>query len=502
MNSRKYKSIKYNKSKRISKSKRVRKTKHVHKNKHTRKIGGGLAMAQSMGDKLGAMGGKVGGLGSLPGLQGNATKGLDMAAMTDMAKFGKGAMKMQIDPGDFSIIKQVTSSIAFVVGNILGFPFKHIEQIIPENVCKDYISNPALCNQNMSEFLITGTKKDFGKLLSEEDKAQCLELDDMNHIVKCKRKKFKGSVVDLINLATGGPAMGAAMGAAMGPAMGAGMGKGMGAAMGQRGGANSEKVKAPQVFKYSCGNSDNSGKGKRKFALGDGNKDNSKENSTENSKDSTNPHLGVTEPTQKIIFKRKSTLKHLRERFVHLNMLLRKYECPKSKLKSILKLVNDKVILIKIKDILTALMSPSQYTKSKDTAESLQNRKKCDALYNKQFANPAYKTEEFGLKILPELKHVRFTTSMNELATGKCDGCSPWDVLGDKYFELVYYSMMGDKKSIYVLVHFIHDVLILKKYEMPQDDSQDIFEDIRVILDNIQCRSDVIGILDELIAKL
>ena len=49
----------------------------------------------------------------------------------------------------------------------------------------------------------------------------------------------------------------------------------------------------------------------------------------------------------------------------------------------------------------------------------------------------------------------------------------------------------------FVLVNFLHDILVIKKYQTPEID--DIFKEIKYILQNIQCRADVIGILDELI---
>jgi hypothetical protein len=459
-----------NKSNRKSNINKSNKRKTKNKN---RKIvfGGGLGeMAKSMGAELPKNPLNLkppnldGGVNALPknplsNLKmpelGNLEKGLDMKELSGLKNFGLGAMKMQKGTEELSIIKQVGSSIAFLVGNIVGFPFKHIEQIIPENVCKDYISNPALCNQNMKEFLFTGTKKDFGKLLSEEDRGQCLELDDMNHIVKCKRKKM--SLPSMLDLAQ----------------------KGI-----QKGGAP-DKVKKAKSFKYDCtGTTSKNGK------LGN----NSEKNVT------------PKDVKGKIFFRRKANLEHIRKRLVHLNLLLRKYQCPRDKLKSIINRVKDKEMLIKIKDILVTLMkNTSQYKKSKDADESLKNRKMCDDLYNQRFIEPTYEAEEYGLKILPDVKHIRFTTSLIEMLNdSKCDGCSPWDVLMDKYTELVYYSMMGDKKSIYILVNFLHDIIVIKKYEKTEDNGlvDDVFDDIRYLLENIQCRSDVIGILDELIAKL
>ena len=60
------------------------------------------------------------------------------------------------------------------------------------------------------------------------------------------------------------------------------------------------------------------------------------------------------------------------------------------------------------------------------------------------------KKEEYELKTAPDVTHITFSTD-----TESCPICSPWDTLSDRYFELIDYSMLGDKKSIYILVNFL-----------------------------------------------
>jgi hypothetical protein len=461
------------------------------------------------------------------GIETGIGKGLtDAASSVSSArqKFGKAM-------DNVSVIKQITSSIAFVVGNILGLPFKHIDQIIPENVCKDLVSNPVLCNQNMKEFLFTGSKKDFGKLLDKKDiEEECLTLDDMNHVVKCKhKKKSLSSMLD-----AGMKGLQGLQGGLQGglqSALETGI-KGQGGLQtaeigkeeekkeeeqeeekgkGQNGGSGTDKKK-PKVFKQDCTEGETEGKkyvpipGKRPLGpelnqAGQGGQGG--QGGQEDQGSGNEP-----EEIKQKMFRREANLKNIRKHLIKANLLIRKYQCPKDKLKSILKKVKDKELLIKIKGILETLMDgipPTQYTKSKNEDDSLKARKKCDDLYNTRFTEPTYKKKEYELKIIPDVTHITFSTDLFDLFTDteSCPICSPWDTLTEKYFELVNYSMMGDKKSIYILVNFLHDIIVAKKYEIPeQTDADEIFEDIRHILHNIQCRSDVIGILDELIAKM
>jgi hypothetical protein len=376
-----------------------------------------------------------------------------------------------------SVLSQITSPILFVVGNILGFPFQHINQIIPDNVCRDMRMNPATCNQKISEYLFTGTKEDLGKVLDETDKDDCLTLDDMNQIIKCKHRKKERVKEGPQTIET----------------------------QNQHGGSGRGNVKKYKEFKIACSEAEEPDeKSKQKFGFIPGQPQTEGNFVTE----TILPHQPTIKENKKF-FRREENLNNIRRHLLKVNLLLRKYQCPKVKLKTILKKVKNKELLIKIKDIFITLMigiPPTEYTKSKNAAESLIARKKCDQIYNDRFNEDKGYEKEFQLKIIPDSTHMTFSTDLYNLATDteSCPICTPWGTLSDKYFQLVNDTMFGNKKTIYVLVNFLHDILVVKRYEMPQNSIEEdqIFEDIKHILHNIQCRSDVIGILDELIANL
>ena len=191
------------------------------------------------------------------------------------------------------ILKEIWLSLAWVVGNIIAFPIKQLDQSIPSNICKDYFGNPSVCNQSMTEFLFSGSKKDYGKLLDKGEK--CLELDELNHLVKCKSKQLGG-----------------------------------------------------KPFKYDCrkkgnGNSNGNGNGNgsntNKFNVGSKLKK-LKSNLGLNFKSKSNSNSTVKKFKNNFI--REQTLDYIKSTLLKINILLRQYECPKSKLKSIIKLITNK----------------------------------------------------------------------------------------------------------------------------------------------------------------
>jgi len=89
-----------------------------------------------------------------------------------------------------------------VMSSLVTFPIRNLDEVIPPELCKKFANNKFVCSQSVMQFLLTGSKQDYKKILLEKDKKDCIEFDnDGNKIVKCKQsggKKIKqngGSIV-------------------------------------------------------------------------------------------------------------------------------------------------------------------------------------------------------------------------------------------------------------------------------------------------------------------
>ena len=87
------------------------------------------------------------------------------------------------------MIKQGIIAVGRTFASIFTLPIRNLDELIPEELCKQYVDNKFVCSQRILELLFTGTKKDHRKILPDADKNKCITYnEDGNKIVQCKQE--------------------------------------------------------------------------------------------------------------------------------------------------------------------------------------------------------------------------------------------------------------------------------------------------------------------------
>ena len=160
-------SIKYTKHK--SKSKTIKNKKYSHK--------GGAFLAKGL--LKGAMKKDVMG----PGLSGESNPGQaprQGSSLMKSAFSGDKDIKYYFKKGMYALYK--------VMSSLVTLPIRNLNEVIPPELCKQTTDNNFVCSQSLIQYLLTGSKEDYKKILLDSDKKNCFEFEeDGNKIVKCKQ---------------------------------------------------------------------------------------------------------------------------------------------------------------------------------------------------------------------------------------------------------------------------------------------------------------------------
>jgi hypothetical protein len=319
-----------------------------------------------------------------------------------------------------------------VLGAIVSVPVRNLDEIIPNNLCTSFMQNGFVCNQSLLQYLFTGSKSDYKKILIDNDK--CIQYDETgNKIVECKNK-ISGGSVGRIN---GGSMI------------------------------------------ISCKTGEKETPSSPRPRTGSSNLNDSKLN-------------------QYIEKKLKLILKKL----IKVNLYLRKYECPKDKLESLIKKIGDLKILKKILELCNQLIGTNSY---KANMEGISRTKQCDTEYKNMGMES--KGSEYILKTKIDTKYLTFFKEDDSEANSdakSCKSCSmPWVDLFGKYACFVSSSLSGSSNNInYILLSILQDMATIENEDYNESTVQGIIINIKGILQNIECRSDLREILKIRIAEL
>lgn len=436
MKSKKYKSKKYKYTKKNKKiggafiaSKLGKKTMSSTKNT----IGNELPKSDMIQGQTGALGEKISGLTQIIGPS--------ESNKSEPAKSKPPESKTNDPPnsGLFSFIKEGGITLVKVLGAILSVPVRNLDEIIPPQLCSRFIQNDFVCSQSMLQYLFTGSKKDYKKMLLPQDKENCITYDEKgNRIVQCNIKG--GSKIQNQKNYKGGTA--------------------------------TEMI-------IDCKKTDHmnkdpaTGQGPRKFGLKSGLKPG------EIDQNKLNKHL-------------ERKLKLLLDKLIKVNLYLRKYQCPKDKIISLIEKITNKKLLEKMLELCNTLLGDYEYK----TSLSDENRAlHCDQEFkdDKRERGEEYKKE---LKVVPETKYMRM---WYEEGDTECETCSnPWPDLFGKYACLFSSSLAGSKNEIhYILLNIIQDMSVIES-----GTEKAIYTNIKHITKNIDCRSNLRKVLETQIQKL
>jgi len=202
--------------------------------------------------------------------------------------------------------------------------------------------------------------------------------------------------------------------------------------------------------------------------------------------------------------------KYILQQLVKINHQLKMYECPRTKLESIFENINSVELLKNIYNIIVDLIEDKDYY----------DQKTCDLKYE-ELREPGGGAEslkvpffdsktaklitKFDLK--PDIEHVDAKNHILQFIkfpidtfhTPPCKSCNdinrfdPLKIL-DSFNKII----KGNKDNItYIIIHIFKDIV-----KGNSDNETSIQKYTRSILQNIQCRSDILGVIAERIEKL
>ena len=161
--------------------------------KQATKQGKDLLVAAKDPEKLMAQGQDM-----LKGLMGPAPSASEQAVAPGAteARQGSSLMKSAMSFKKFTPVSERDIKYYFkkglyalykVMSSLVTLPIRNLNELIPPELCKQYTDNNFVCSQSMIQYLLTGSKEDYKKILLDTDKKECFEFEeDGNKIVKCK----------------------------------------------------------------------------------------------------------------------------------------------------------------------------------------------------------------------------------------------------------------------------------------------------------------------------
>ena len=188
-------------------TKRRSKGKTVKNKKYTR--GGGPLMAGMIGKELlkeagkdpskllGQAQGAIKGM-KPPGQSGQAPGGAEarqgaalMKTAMTLKKFTPAGMMLSAMSSEKDIkyyFKKGLYALYKVMASLVTLPIRNLNEVIPPELCKQTTDNNFVCSQSLIQYLLTGSKQDYKKILLDSDKNECFEFEeDGNKVVKCKK---------------------------------------------------------------------------------------------------------------------------------------------------------------------------------------------------------------------------------------------------------------------------------------------------------------------------
>ena len=185
-------------------------------------------------------------------------------------------------------------------------------------------------------------------------------------------------------------------------------------------------------------------------------------------------------------------LKIIEKKLVKINLYLRKYECPMSKVESLMEHINDSALLTKLLESCNLLLEKETEYIEDDTKEKKERKTElCDQ-----------ELIDYDLSILPDSTQLDFNIDP-EKETGSCESCS-----GNKWAEvLVRYgcffstALIGNKNNMtHILINIVEDVATMNTINSDKPDP--IVANIKKILQNIECRSNLRKVISDRIKLL
>jgi hypothetical protein len=122
-----------------------------------------------------------------------------MKSAMSLKKFTPAGMMLKSFSGDKDIkyyFKKGMYALYKVMSSLVTLPIRNLNEVIPPELCKQTTDNNFVCSQSLIQYLLTGSKEDYKKILIDSDKKDCLELEeDGNKIVKCKKPLLGGQKI-------------------------------------------------------------------------------------------------------------------------------------------------------------------------------------------------------------------------------------------------------------------------------------------------------------------
>jgi hypothetical protein len=196
--------------------------------------------------------------------------------------------------------------------------------------------------------------------------------------------------------------------------------------------------------------------------------------------------------SERIQYSLGAKLKIIEKKLVKINLYLRKYECPMSKVESLIENINDSALLEKLLESCNLLLEEKTVYIEDDTKEKRKRKTEmCDQeLY------------EYDLSILPDSTHLDFNIDP-EKETGSCESCSEnkWAEVLVRYGCFFSSALIGNKNNMtYILINIVEDVATMNSINNDKPDP--VVENIKKILQNIECRSNLREVISNRIKLL
>ena len=196
----------------------------------------------------------------------------------------------------------------------------------------------------------------------------------------------------------------------------------------------------------------------------------------------------------------KIRIDRIREKLKTLNLFLRQYKKPKEKMETLISTIND-IELLKL-----VLNTYENILNGKGDYVSDPNLDTCDKRYYDNAKSIPLQEASIQYYDLRTLVDDEYTSPYKE----KCVECSGWQesFIGilKKYGELLNYTLRGNKKNIYyILMKMLNEIVVNYNYIKKNGTglpSNDVINDIILLLNNINCRCNIIELIQNQIEKL
>ena len=202
---------------------------------------------------------------------------------------------------------------------------------------------------------------------------------------------------------------------------------------------------------------------------------------------------------------------YILEQLVKINHQLKMYQCPRDKLESIFENINDIKLLEKIYKLIDKLIEDKNYYDQKTCDIEYEKLRKAPPTKDVPGEVPYFDAKTAKLltkfKLNPDIEHVDAKNYIKQFVSypndtfhksphESCEDINRFDPL--KILDSFDKTIRGNKDNItYIVIHIFKDI-----FEGKSENESHIQKYTRLILQNIQCRSDILGVIAERIVKL